>query len=363
MAKTLALTAYILTFLTGLPSNLLVFYAFLLKVLRNPAPIDIFLLNLTVSDIILLVFLPFKIVEADANMTWPLPSFLCPLTNFCFYSSIYTSTLFLMGVSVERYLCVAYPVAYKLNRKVSYATAVSVFFWLLAYSHCSVIYIVENHNVSLSKSYNDTTCFMVFSESQLRILLPVRLELCVVLFFLPFLITIFCYVNVIRILASLPNVPPHKKQRAMGLAVVTLLNFTICFGLFNISHIVGFIQNRSPNWRVEGFLLSTFNTTLDPAVFFYSSATIRRTFAHCWFGLCRKLQAVASLCRLTCWKGPRNSSQGLGTERGSVSRLQGVFTVDGRLTDVSAEHAEKITGDSSHPAMCKQAHHTKHQQH
>lgn len=295
------LAVYLFAFLTGLPSNLLALYTFLRKMRQKPAPIDILLLNLTVSDIILLVFLPFKMVEAASGMTWPLPLFLCPLTSFCYYSCIYISTLFLMAISVERYLGVAFPIKYKLKRRPSYAVAASLVFWLLACSHCSIVYIVQykipDDNES---SFNDSKCYETFSPSQNSILLPVRLELCLVLFCLPFLITLFCYVNLIRILASLPNIQARRKQRAVGLAVATLLNFAICFAPYNISHIVGFIKGKSPDWRVDALLTSTLNASLDPAIFYFSSSAIQQTFASCLAGVGRKLQAVMPRCNWFC---------------------------------------------------------------
>uniref|UniRef100_A0A8D0DQ12 G-protein coupled receptors family 1 profile domain-containing protein n=1 Tax=Salvator merianae TaxID=96440 RepID=A0A8D0DQ12_SALMN len=282
VVKTVALAVYTFCFLAGLPSNLLACSAFLRKMSQKPTTMDILLLNLTVSDLLCLLFLPFKMMEVALDMTWPLPAFLCPLTNFCFYSSIYLSTLFLMGISVERYLCVAFPVKYKLHRKPLYAILASVFFWLLTCSHCAtVIYVVEYHNTTSVKVDNFSTCFETFSLSQLHILLPLRLEICLVLFCLPFIITCFCYVNVVWILTSMPNIPSHRKQRAVGLAVVTLLNFVIAFAPYNISHIVGFFEKQSPSWRVETFFLTSLNTTLDPIIFFFSTTTIQRTFVTC----------------------------------------------------------------------------------
>uniref|UniRef100_A0A8D0HF95 Free fatty acid receptor 1 n=1 Tax=Sphenodon punctatus TaxID=8508 RepID=A0A8D0HF95_SPHPU len=285
----LVLAVYIFTFLIGLPSNLLACYTFLMKVRQKPTPIDILLLNLTVSDMTLLFCLPFKMVEAASDMTWPLPYFLCPLTGFFFYSSIYISTLFLMAISVERYLGVAYPIKYKLNRRPIYATLASIVFWLMACSHCSIVYIVQyqgdNASETVSLNGNSSNCYEKFSPSQLHILLPVRLEMFFVLFCLPFVITLFCYVNFVRILTSLPKIQASRKQRAVGLAVATFLNFCICFAPYNISHIVGFIQNDSPEWRVHALLLSTLNAALDPAIFYFSSTTVQLAFTDCFASL------------------------------------------------------------------------------
>uniref|UniRef100_A0A8C6Y9Q9 Free fatty acid receptor 2 n=1 Tax=Naja naja TaxID=35670 RepID=A0A8C6Y9Q9_NAJNA len=308
--KIMVLIIYIIAFIIGLPCNLLACYSFLSKVRRKPVPIDILLLNLTISDLFLLIFLPFKMAEVALAFTWPLPSLLCPLANFFFYSSIYISTLFLMGVSIERYLCIAYPVKHKLNRRPTYAKIASLFFWFLACFHCACIVFIVHYLPGSSWSHTDNvTCYHDFSPKQSDIVLPFRLELFFVLFLLPFLVTVSCYINVIRILNSMPNIKPQKRQRAMGLAVATVLNFTLAFAPYNISHVVGFVLKESPSWRTETFCLTSLNTVLDPLIFFFSSSTIRRTFTECWFGTCRKFQSHTLLCCPCCCKSCRDNAK------------------------------------------------------
>ncbi|NXS50049.1 FFAR3 protein, partial [Balaeniceps rex] len=82
-------------------------------------------------------------VEAAADMSWPLPAVLCPIANFCFYSSIYVSSLFLAALSLERYLSVVFPHHYKDRRRLRRVMAASVVLWLLACSHCSVVFVAE----------------------------------------------------------------------------------------------------------------------------------------------------------------------------------------------------------------------------
>ncbi|XP_038550547.1 uncharacterized protein LOC119884158 isoform X2 [Micropterus salmoides] len=60
--------------------------------------LDILLLNLTVSDLIFLIILPLKMHEAASGMKWNLPEFLCSITAFTFFSTIYTSSLLLMAM-------------------------------------------------------------------------------------------------------------------------------------------------------------------------------------------------------------------------------------------------------------------------
>ncbi|XP_077193036.1 free fatty acid receptor 2-like [Paroedura picta] len=338
------LAIYIITFLIGFPSNLLSLYTFFMKVRKKPAPIDILLLNLTLSDIMLLIFLPLKMTEAARNNEWPFPTAFCTITSCTFHSSIYISTLFLTAISVDRYLGVVFPIKYKLNRRSVYVVVASIFIWLLVGFHCSTVFIMKSKvNDSIPSSQdpsNHVVCYKEFNKEQKRIIYPFRLELCLVLFCIPFIITVFCYVNVIRILAYLPNVEARRKQRAVGLALVTLLNYIICFGPFNISHIVGFIHSEDPNWREFSFALSSFNTCLDPFIFFFSSSAIRRNVSICWAGMRHRVQPVLSRCSLPGCKEPRDYDEKAGAVGLSTSSGLGGTGTSTELS--SCGHAKKI---------------------
>ncbi|NXW26085.1 FFAR2 protein, partial [Circaetus pectoralis] len=273
----LVLTIYILTFSVGFPANVFTFATLLGQARRRVSPSDILLLNLTAADLLLLLFLPFKMAEAAAGMTWPLPAVLCPVANFCFYSSIYLSSLFLAALSVERYLGVVFPLQYKDRKRPGRVMAASVVLWLLACSHCSIVFVAQYHGGRNQPPANRSTkCYDDFSEDQLSFVLPLRLELFLVLFLLPFTVTIFCYINFVRALLARPNIPLEKKQRAVGLAVATMVNFGVCFAPYNLSHVVGFVEKRSPDWRVYALLLTSLNAALDPLVFYFSSTAVRR---------------------------------------------------------------------------------------
>uniref|UniRef100_A0A3P8UKF9 G-protein coupled receptors family 1 profile domain-containing protein n=1 Tax=Cynoglossus semilaevis TaxID=244447 RepID=A0A3P8UKF9_CYNSE len=261
----LCLSVYVITFILGLPANVLAFYTFCKKVREKPAPIDILLLNLTISDLLFLVFLPFKMQEVMNNGIWQLPYVLCPLSGFIFFLTIYNSTFCLTAISVERYLGVAFPIQHTLKRRPLYAVGASIFFWIFSILHLSIVFIMplirdktspENlsQNSSVTTSTQPKLCYEDFTDAQLKVLLPVRLELCIVLFCIPLLICCFCYINFIRILS-------------------------LCFGPYNVSHIVGFIQWKSPKWRDKALLCSTFNACLDPLIFYFSSSAMRGNVA------------------------------------------------------------------------------------
>lgn len=274
------LTAYIVIFLTGLPANLLALRAFVGRVRQpHPAPVHILLLSLTMADLLLLLLLPFKIVEAASNFRWYLPKIVCALTGFGFYSSIYCSTWLLAGISIERYLGVAFPVQYKLSRRPLYGVIAALIAWVMSFGHCTIVIIVQYLNsTGEAGNKNGLTCYENFTKEQLDVVLPVRLELCLVLFFIPMAVTIFCYWRFVWIMLTQPHVGAQRRRRAVGLALITLLNFLLCFGPYNVSHLVGFYLKESPPWRVEAVVFSSLNASLDPLLFYFSSSVVRRAF-------------------------------------------------------------------------------------
>ncbi|XP_075047402.1 free fatty acid receptor 2-like [Mixophyes fleayi] len=276
--KYMYLTIYIVTIVTGFPANLLALHALIRKLRIKATPNAILLFNLTISDLSFLTFLPFKVTEVLQGQ-WSMPSFLCPLSGLFYFSTIYSSTLFLTAVSVERYLGVAFPLKYKLYRKPSYAAAVSGFLWVCSFAHCSIVYVTEYHQASNASSR--IVCYDNFTEKQMEVLLPFRLELGLVLFCFPFLITCFCYGSFIRILVSSPHIHRVKKQRAIGLVLTTLGVFAICFAPYNVSHLVGFVQKKNLSWREKALLLSTFNASLDPIIFYFSSTAVQHSCKCC----------------------------------------------------------------------------------
>uniref|UniRef100_A0A3Q1HS63 G-protein coupled receptors family 1 profile domain-containing protein n=1 Tax=Anabas testudineus TaxID=64144 RepID=A0A3Q1HS63_ANATE len=267
------LSVYIISFLIGLPANLFALYAFSVKIYSKPLPTDILLLNLTVSDLLFLIILPLKMHEAASNMIWTLPYFLCTVTSLTFFSTIYTSSLLLMAVSVVRFIGVAYPIAYHQLLKPVYAIVISAVIWIISTAHCSITVIVQELPSLANK--NSCVCYGNFTERQLKVLLPVRLELFFVLCLVPLLTCVYCYLRSIWILFTRPRISQMQKQKAIGMALGTLAVFLICEVPYNVSHVVGYFEGMSPPWRDYALLLSTFNTCIDPIIFYFSSSTFQ----------------------------------------------------------------------------------------
>lgn len=283
------LAIYIITFLIGFPNSALAFYSCIRKIHRQSIPIDIFMLNLVISDLVFLTFLPIKMKEATDDMVWNMPHFLCNLHMFAFFLPVYSSSLFLTAISAERYVCIAFPVKYKSPKRIIYTVPVCVGIWVLV--AVTSIYVYKAVQIDSDKADNSTTqpllvtepqrCYSNFTATQLSELLPIRLGLAVVFFFLPLLTTCFCYVNFIRILLKRPFINRKRKLRAIGLVLGTLLVFAGSFAPYNISHVEGFIKKENPKWRMTTLIPTTLNACYDPIIFFCISREMRETIQVC----------------------------------------------------------------------------------
>ncbi|XP_058232102.1 free fatty acid receptor 2-like [Hemibagrus wyckioides] len=282
--NTLVLIVYCVTLITGLPGNLLSFYAFVKRVKQEAKPTDVLLLSLNISDLIFLSFLPIHI-KVTAEREWNMNYSLCPLATYIFLINIYNSTLTLTAISVERYLGVVFAIKYKLKRHPRYAVMTSVVIWVINLIHCSIVFYMQYKFSDGEKAgldpINHDTCYWNFTGEQLHILLPECLGVSIVAIFIPLIICCFCYISIIRILYQLDNIKPMKRYRAVGLAMSTILIFLICSLPFGITHVYGFIKNERPIWRVYALLSSSISVCLDPIVFYCSSKTLYNTFKDC----------------------------------------------------------------------------------
>ncbi|XP_068098367.1 free fatty acid receptor 2-like [Hyperolius riggenbachi] len=288
---TLSLIVYVMTMFLGLPSNLIVFYVFFKKAKNRITPNLIYMINLCFSDLVFIMFLPIKIMETFLS-GWTLPEILCPIYNFIHFSTIYASACFLTAVSVGRYLSAAFPIKYKIYKKPKYSFLICALLWAIVFAHVSFVFFLETSQngrleMFLSREDNKVVCYENFTAKQLNLIVPARLELSIVLFFLPLGITIFCYARCIQILMRCSLHVKHKK-RAVRVAVTTLSVFIICFGPYNISHVVGFIQHKSVSWRKEALLPSTCNAFLDPLIFYFLSSSFDKGFYQAWKSLQQK---------------------------------------------------------------------------
>ncbi|XP_044190722.1 free fatty acid receptor 3 [Thunnus albacares] len=270
-----ALCVYSFTFLLGLPANLLVLFVYLRKARKRGAtPNVVYALNLCLANLVLVAWLPVKALETLLQ-DWRLPAPVCPIYHFFLFSSLYGSCLFITAVTVGRYLSIAFPIVYKLYRHARISCFISAALWTLVLLHLGIGLVAEGGAHFVSIKNNTLACYEHFNTSQLAVLLPLRLEMAIVLFIFPLIVTSFCTLQCVTLVWR-SNLPPMGKRRVLTVALSTLAVFVVCYAPYNASHIVGFVLQENVEWRTYAMLTSSCNVFLEPVVMLMLSPAVSR---------------------------------------------------------------------------------------
>ncbi|XP_044028800.1 free fatty acid receptor 3 [Siniperca chuatsi] len=270
-----ALSVYTLTFLLGLPANLLVLFVYVRKARKRGAtPNVVYALNLCLANLVLVAWLPVKALETFLQ-AWRLPAPVCPVYSFFLFSSLYGSCLFITAVTVGRYLSIAFPIIYKRYRRARISCFISAALWAFVLLHLSFGLVAEGGAHFVSVKDDTSACYDHFNASQLAVLLPLRLEMAIVLYLLPLIVTSFCTLRCVTLVWR-SNLRPMGKRRALTVALSTLAVFVVCYAPYNASHIVGFVWKENVEWRTYAMLTSSCNVFLEPAVMLMLSPAVSR---------------------------------------------------------------------------------------
>ncbi|NXW63500.1 SUCR1 protein, partial [Eurystomus gularis] len=121
-------TMYSLEFILGFIGNTIaVFgYIFCLKKWKSG---NIYLFNLTLSDLLFLCTLPI-LVNSYSRGQWKKDQVFCHSNRFLLHANLYSSILFLTVISIDRYMAIKYPFREHLLQKRKVALIVSVAVWI-----------------------------------------------------------------------------------------------------------------------------------------------------------------------------------------------------------------------------------------
>uniref|UniRef100_UPI00398E3879 platelet-activating factor receptor-like n=1 Tax=Pristiophorus japonicus TaxID=55135 RepID=UPI00398E3879 len=122
---------YSFLFIVGLPINI----AALVFLVRNKATkrlteVKIYMISLTVADLMFIAFLPFWIDYYNRGGDWKFHSFMCSLCGSLFYINTYNTVFFLALISFTRYLAVYRPVKAARSRRILRGFISTAVIWL-----------------------------------------------------------------------------------------------------------------------------------------------------------------------------------------------------------------------------------------
>uniref|UniRef100_A0A673AZP0 Lysophosphatidic acid receptor 5b n=1 Tax=Sphaeramia orbicularis TaxID=375764 RepID=A0A673AZP0_9TELE len=247
----------------GLPLNAVSLWI-LLRRHSLKSPNVVFMINLAVSDLLLIISLPLRIYSY-ATGTWTFNTVVCKSAKLLLYMNIRTSSIFITFLSVDRLLAVVYPLRSHHVRTASNAMKAAALVWLTLL----LINIIEVVNPSRgSNKYNESFCFKRGPDKQ--DLPAIKMFPQAAIFQLVLLVTLLT-VNVVSTLLVSWTLHKHlsdcahvnNKVNVLLLYVMNLMIFTVCF----LPATVGLFIRGEHTYLL---CLATANCCLDPLLYYYS---------------------------------------------------------------------------------------------
>ncbi|XP_059187767.1 lysophosphatidic acid receptor 6-like [Centropristis striata] len=247
----------------GLPLNAVSLWI-LLRHHSLKTPSAVFMVNLAISDLLLVISLPMR-VYFYATGTWPLSDGACTLITMLFRDNIRSSSIFITFISVDRLLAVVYPLRSRHLRTACNALKAVGLAWLIVL----VINIPERVIFSrFLESYNKSTCFEYHHNHQyLHHNGPVVAYVQSVIILTMLAVNIVCTTLASWTLHThlSDSARVNNKINVMLIFVMNLVMFIICFLPMSVGLLILGTPALTPL-----VCLATVNCCLDPLLYYFS---------------------------------------------------------------------------------------------
>ncbi|XP_074547489.1 G-protein coupled receptor 68 [Halichoeres trimaculatus] len=339
---------YILVLLIGVPSNLYSLYHAAVQ-LKQKNELGVYLMNLTVSDLLYLASLPMWLQYIFQDDDWRHREWLCQLCGFLLYENIYISIGFLCCISLDRYLAVVHPLRFTSLRSMRAAWIVSALIWL---KEIAVGVVFFRHKELSQNRENQSVCFEHYPMKPWEY--PINYYRFTVGFIFPLAILSVSYLCVLRAVGRSAGTQPDQKTRVRQLVSSTILIFLVCFSPYHVFLLVRTLLERDCNFIAGIFnyyhlslLLTTLNCVADPALYCFVSESARRGLYRVIF---RPIGKVLCCCLRRGNASPSNpttDSHEVATEDNNghptVTLLNHTSTLNNLKTDSSGKNTILIT--------------------
>ncbi|XP_029472330.1 G-protein coupled receptor 55-like [Rhinatrema bivittatum] len=228
--KYFQLVIYIPTFIIGLILNVLALWVFCYT-LRKWTESSIYMMNLAISDLLLLISLPFKIYYSSHDKKGP--KRLCTFVESLYFINMYGSIFIITCISLDRYVVIKHPFTAKLFRSPKTTLLICCCIWILVWLGSIPIYNFHETNNQTVK------CFHKMSDKAWHASIIISLE--VFGFLIPLTVMAYCSVQIIRTILRHREMKQGNTNHATCVYIIAanLITFVICF---TPSHVGIFLQ-------------------------------------------------------------------------------------------------------------------------
>lgn len=258
--------AYSLFFIVGFPANCLSLYvAWML--MRNGKSMAVYLMNLSISDLLYTISLPVWIELAQQR---PVGGGLCSSVAVVMYNSFYVGSGFLCCISVDRYLAVVYPLHFHWVRELRTAAVVSIAVWIF---EIIIHIILLDHTGALHAFSSRYLC-----QEQIPMTKEdanVALTRVILGFLVPVVIMTFCFQQIMQSLQQNSSVLAEERRKVGLLLFFLLLTYLVAFVPYQTVMLLRAIlepgafswASRLKNPYLVTVATTTINSTLDPIIY------------------------------------------------------------------------------------------------
>lgn len=195
---------------------------------------DIFILHLGLSDVLLLITLPFWAAQVAQPLGWCCGLFWCRINGAFFNISFYSGALLLTCIAAERYLSIIRSMQLFTQKTPRLAHIACVLIWLASVllsipDFVSLMYI-ENRN-----DYGDKVCACIANVYRSRWLVPSR-SIHHLVYLLPVVALIVFFYYILTKMQE--STKACQKLRTVLLILALVVVFYLCWSPYNITLIV-----------------------------------------------------------------------------------------------------------------------------
>ncbi|XP_075957159.1 G protein-coupled receptor 184 [Anarhichas minor] len=306
----LLMSVYILAFIFGLIFNVLTLGPICRQV-RQQNVLGIFLLNLSLSDMLFLFTMPLWINYYRQDHHWKLGVMSCSVAGFFYYSNMYISIYLLCCISVDRCLVVTYPLRSKTHRSSRYVWAQCATVYVVVIALHIMVLVNDKLTDAHDEVNNNDRCYETYPMQW-----PVALFNLVrvgIGFLLPLLVLAVSYWRVLATVGQSPGLSAQAKRKVRLLSFGVIGIFSICFAPYHILLLIRSLvfYNSSNIVDTQGsycqfeqkmhfsfsctLALSSLNCVVDPVLYVLVSNGVQEEVKLC----CRRQRRTQTDCALT----------------------------------------------------------------
>uniref|UniRef100_UPI00398F36C5 G-protein coupled receptor 35-like n=1 Tax=Pristiophorus japonicus TaxID=55135 RepID=UPI00398F36C5 len=224
------LVVYSPMFILGLIINSAILWMLCFKIKKWTAS-TIYMINLIISDISVLLSLPFKVYANYVGEGWRLGWTFCKLLEFLYYVNTYASILLITCICMDRYIAIRYPFLARTIRSPKKTVVICIVIWIILGIESRRIYVQRILSICFSQPPIWNMDIILFSQ---------------MVFLISAFIMVLCSIQMIRLLrTSGPEKAENDfRNKSVKIIISNVLIFFLCFTPCHVSMLLETLIQR-----------------------------------------------------------------------------------------------------------------------